>query len=409
MSHINVEELRDIVQDAHLSFLLGAGASADLFEPLGDVENWLTYLAQDHGADGSTVKRVRASVYAYFFERVIDPNTSVVSEQAGAEAVLDTYRSFLRTLNTLLVRRRSSILDKQVSLFTTNIDLATEVAGEELQLELNDGFSGRYLPLFSASNFGTVKSRRSLQYDNLAEVPAFNLIKLHGSTSWATRSIGFGQETRDAIVFNSNTALLDLIRGKLKEADQVLYEIDKKTNIEELLSNAEEPDASQRVLLESFMANYEKLAIVNPTKDKFGLTVLNQNYYDLLRIFSNTMEKENSVLFVIGFSCRDEHIRELIIRGARTNPTLQVIVFAYHSSEVQVLKDRLSADLAANGNILVLGPPESYDAEDQETYTLRSITKAFFEPLLPKAPRKADSVVDVRLKIAAPLERDDDQ
>lgn len=185
--------------------------------------------------------------------------------------------------------------------------------------------------------------------------------------------------------------------------------MDKTTNIQELLKGAEEPSPPQDALLDAFMAEYEQLAIVNPTKDKFGLTVLNQNYYDLLRIFSNTLEKENSVLFIIGFSCRDEHIRELIIRAARTNPTLQIIVFAYLPDEAQTLRDRLNADLAANGNILVLGPPKTAKKTDQDAYTLSSITKMFFEPLLPKAPRKPDSVVDVRLKLAEPLELDDDQ
>lgn len=122
-NHLSVEELRDIVQDAHLNFLLGAGASADLFDPLGDVEDWLAYLAQNDDESNTKLNRVRASVYAYFFEGVIDPNTSVINESPKANQILDTYRGFLRTLNTLLVRRRSSILDKQVNLFTTNVDL----------------------------------------------------------------------------------------------------------------------------------------------------------------------------------------------------------------------------------------------------------------------------------------------
>lgn len=412
MEHVHqlgVEELRDIVQDAHLSFLLGAGASAELFEPLGDVENWLTHLAKRDDVADATISRVRASVYAYFFDGVIAPNSNVLNEVAAAEPVLDTYRRFLRTLNTLLVRRRSSILDKQINLFTTNVDIVTEVAAEELQIELNDGFSGRYVPLFSASNFGTVRSRRSLQYDNLAEVPTFNLFKLHGSISWTTRQIDLAEEAKEAIAFNSGSEFFDSIQEELDAAAEALYELRKESKIEDIVGGAEQPNADESALIQSFMGKYEGLAIVNPTKDKFGLTVLNQNYYDLLRIFSNSMEKENSVLFVIGFSCRDEHIRELIIRAARTNPTLQVIVFAYHPGEVQALKGRLNADLAANGNILVLGPPEAEEGDEQETFTLRSITTKFFEPLLPKAPRKPDSVVDVRLRLAAPLETADDQ
>lgn len=245
-NHLGVDELRDIVQDAHLNFLLGAGASAGLFKPLGDIEDWLTYLAQNTAAPDASVARVRASVYAYFFKGVIDPNTSVINEAPEAGQILDTYCGFLLALNTLLVRRRSSILDKQVNLFTTNVDLATEVAAEELQIELNDGFSGRYLPLFSASNFGTVKSRRSLHYDNLAEVPTFNLFKLHGSTSWTTRQIDLGAETKEVITFNPSTATFDSIRASLRSASGVIYDVVKETEIDKLLHTADEPTPAEK-------------------------------------------------------------------------------------------------------------------------------------------------------------------
>lgn len=403
---LTTEELRDIVQDAHVSFLLGAGASAELFEPLGDVENWLTYLASQDTVSSRVLERVRASVYAYFFEGVVRPNKEVIEESPSAERVLSTYRDFLRTINTLLVRRRSSILDKQINLFTTNIDLVTEIAAEQLQIELNDGFSGRYFPLFSASNFGTVKSRRSLQYDNLAEIPTFNLYKLHGSVNWATRPVGLGEDLKDAIVFKSNTELFDVVDQELDRATPALYEIERDTNIREMLTAAEDPNEHELRLLQAFMGRYEKLAIVNPTKDKFGLTVLNQNYYDLLRNFSNTLEKENGVLFVIGFSCRDEHIRELMIRAARSNPTLLVVVFAYVAGEVRVLKDRLNADLAPNSNILVVGPEDSGDQTEDAPYSLRTVTERFFKPLLPKQPTRPDAVVDVRLRLAPELEVD---
>lgn len=404
--HLAVEELRDIVQDAHLNFLLGAGASADLLKPLGDVEDWLTQLSRDETAPKAIVDRVRASVYAYFFEGVIAPNSLIMSEAMEADTLLTSYRGFLRTLNTLLVRRRSSILDKQVNLFTTNVDVALEVAAEELQLELNDGFSGRYLPLFSTSNFGNVKSRRSLQYDNLSEVPTFNLLKLHGSISWKTRTIGVGAEPKTAITFDADRQRIDSVEANLIAATDALYEIKKTSKMQGILQGATEPDAEETKALSEFMSKYEELAIVNPNKDKFSVTVLNQNYYDLLRLFSNSLEKENSVLFVVGFSCRDEHIRELIIRAARTNPTLQIIVFAYLPAEVQALKDRLNADLASNGNVLVVGPPKAELGIDQEKYSLTRITEKFFDPLLPKPTRKPDAVVDVRLRLAEPLELD---
>jgi hypothetical protein len=58
-------------------------------------------------------------------------------------------------------------------------------------------------------------------------------------------------------------------------------------------------EAKRQVSLGDFATSYKKLMIVNPAKTKFEDTLLNQYYYDLLRIYSNELEKENSVLFVM--------------------------------------------------------------------------------------------------------------
>ena len=72
---------------------------------------------------------------------------------------------------------------------------------------------------------------------------------------------------------------------------------------------------------------------MNPTKEKFSDTLLNKNYYELLRIFSNELEKENSLLVVNGFSFRDEHILDLVKRSM-VNPSLKILVFAYQETEI---------------------------------------------------------------------------
>src|SRR4029079_4409722 len=83
----------------------------------------------------------------------------------------------------------------------------------------------------------------------------------------------------------------------------------------------------------AFVAGYEELlVVVNPTKEKFKHTLLNQTYYELLRIYSNELEKENAFLLVIGFSFADEHIREITLRAANSNPTLLIWVVAHSAS-----------------------------------------------------------------------------
>ena len=77
--------------------------------------------------------------------------------------------------------------------------------------------------------------------------------------------------------------------------------------------------------------------IVNPTKEKFSDTLLNKNYYELLRIFTNELEKENSLLVVNGFSFRDEHILDLVKRSM-INPSLKLLVFCYKEKDIEEYK-----------------------------------------------------------------------
>src|SRR5689334_19472639 len=118
---LNPGRLRDIVQDAHINFLIGAGASADLCDPLGDIENILTDLATKK-QDGDDVDVARASVYAKYFESAIVKNKQLLVPDQNTLKVLSDYKQLLGSLNRILLRRRSSILNKQVNLFTTNID-----------------------------------------------------------------------------------------------------------------------------------------------------------------------------------------------------------------------------------------------------------------------------------------------
>ena len=386
------ERLRDIVQDAHLNFLVGAGASADLCDPLGDIENILTDLDRRKNS-GEDVTVARASVYAKYFDGAIVKNSKLLDPDAAASAVLGDYQNFLSAINRVLVRRRSSILNKQVNLFTTNIDLTLEVALERLGSETNDGFVGKFNPIFNTSNFGSLKFRRSLQYENLSEVPTFNIVKIHGSVSWRPDEVEPSDGSLPDIHFDAQLSLVSATARSLDAARSGLVQVAAadKLDLDEILAKASELPLTPEVT--AFMAQYEKLAVVNPTKDKFRTTVLNQNYYELFRLFTNELEKENSVLFVLGFSFRDEHIRQLVIRAARANPTLQVFIFCYRSTTEAELRLLIDDAAVKHGNIEFVTPDPQPEGKDEEALNLKTITAKYFSQIVvdrdPESPPRA--------------------
>lgn len=405
---LSTDKLRDIVEDSHINFLVGAGASIELFDTLGDMENALTLLSSLEPSD--QVKIARASIYAKFFDGVIVKNRDLLQDPSSAESLLSVYRSFLKSINRILLRRRSSILNKQVNIFTTNIDLAFEVALDQLGLDSNDGFTGKLTPKFNTGNFGSLRQRRSLQYENLSEVPTFNLIKIHGSVGWKPDAKKASGDGIGEICFDSTLSNVDETEAAHNKVRSGLIEMapDEKIVLDgdkigihngDTVVHADIIEAAKSVTsgvdIQPFMTEYEKLAVVNPTKEKFQTTVLNENYYDLFRIFANEMEKENSVLFVIGFSFRDEHIRKLVVRAARTNPTLQVYVFCHTNKQLEAVRSLIDEASIKNGNIIFVSPTVPEKGKEENSLDLKTITDEYFEKIVPEAKPKPDQSVEV--------------
>ena len=112
--------------------------------------------------------------------------------------------------------------------------------------------------------------------------------------------------------------------------------------------------------------------MINPTKEKFETTTRKLTFYELLRMYSNNLEKENSVLFTFGFSFADEHIREITIRVAKANPTLLIVIFAFDkTAQKDILKE-----LTEQNNIIYI-----YDETDKVKYSLETINKEYFKKL----------------------------
>src|SRR5690606_27013932 len=164
--------------------------------------------------------------------------------------------------------------------------------------------------------------KKSLHYDNTSEIPVFNLLKVHGSITWVTDN--------DRIVF-SNLHVIDSVKSMYEDIESDLIDFDTSHTIDSHFITAVKGKSISPKYF-TFLKEYEKFAVVNPTKEKFHDTILNLQYYELLRLFSNELEKENTILFVLGFSMADEHIREIVTRAANSNPTLTIKVFAYDNS-----------------------------------------------------------------------------
>jgi hypothetical protein len=151
----------------------------------------------------------------------------------------------------------------------------------------------------------------------------------------------------------------------------------------------------------AFTTAYDALSIVNPDKTKFATTVLNETYYELIRRFANELEKENSVLFVHGFSFRDEHLRDLVLRAARTNPTLQVVIFCYSRADRTAYAKLLPEGEVKNGNILYVQPAELEDHSGERSISLDTLEADFFAPVIADRVPQPDQRIELDIRTDA--------
>ncbi len=384
-----IEEYRfiDRIQDSNINFLFGSGMSAGYLEILGNIENLLTELDKKVFDDEKQKALIRASILNKYFEGVIEKNTNILDEistDPKLASTLNSYKTFFKTLNQLILLRRNKLLSKQVNIFTTNIDIFLEKAVEEVGLESNDGFGKGFKPKYDLSNFKKSIFQKSLHFDNSSEIPVFNILKIHGSLTWKYDggNIYFDNSLEQVHKVKSATKI-DLINVVTKDSETT-----KKDDLTSLISKIPTSTIDE-TKFSSFLEEYDKLSIVNPTKGKFQQTVLDQKYYDLLRIYANELERENTLLFVMGFSFADEHIRDLTIRVANSNPTLMIYIFARSSNSKNKLEKILDIENnVKNKNIVIVSPTQSEQDdksfEDDFSYDFDNINAKIFMQILNK-------------------------
>lgn len=296
------ENLRRLFQSGNLNFLIGSGASMPAIDIGGNIEKEI----QDHFDKGEDEKAYRL-IYS-FLTNLQRPNCWMVDNfsfpplegedhtktMANFKNTLESYSNFIEIIEKILNERKTNILPKQANIFTTNYDLFFEKASEKFAtIKFNDGFTRtpnlRGKNLFSSQNFFNSLYNNGNLYGYKVEIPTINLIKIHGSLTW--------KKEVDSIHFNAQS--IEVIK--------------------------DESDISQ---IQDFNS---KFAVILPQKGKFREAVIDRTFYDLLRLYANELDKENTLLIAFGFSFEDEHIYDITKRALK-NPTLRLMIFAFNEA-----------------------------------------------------------------------------
>lgn len=335
-------EFKKSIESSNINLLLGAGFSYGIAETLGDTEKILEAIHL-YGKDNEYAA-IEAHVFWEFFLKTIYPLCDKVNDTNVVNQI-----EFIRLWKNILTDRESAVINKQANIFTTNYDIVLEYAFESIFLDYNDGFKGRITPYFSTTNFNRLYYERAIFTNRCIEIPIVNLLKLHGSVTWKIsegkhRKIVYSEYLKNIQEFHDKYE--GFVSGYGKEVfDSIelkfLFENYSsgygKCELDDILPEGTELIKDKCLeFIDDFKSSFK---IVNPTKQKFNDTLMDKNYYELMRIYCNELEKNNTILFAQGFSFDDEHIQEITMR-ALGNPSLTLIVVAFNKKDVEKYNDK---------------------------------------------------------------------
>lgn len=292
--------LNKAAQSANLNFIVGSGCSDPAIKTLGNIEKKV----QDC-IDKKEHDKADRILFDYLRPFIISVESLRNTPDKNHVITLENYVAFLEIISEILFERKNNIIPRQTTIFSTNYDMFIEKASESLlgSLRLNDGFN-RNPSLDSVFQFSTAEFFNSIYnngnlYNYQVQIPSINLIKLHGSLSW------------------------------ISNAGRILFSLD---HLAELKKEIGEVGRNGEIARVREINN--KFSVILPNKDKFKDTLLNQFHYDLLRIYANELDKENTLLVAEGISFDDEHLLDITVRGLR-NPTLRLVIFAHKKDELK--------------------------------------------------------------------------
>lgn len=348
-----IEEFKKVIESCHVNFLIGSGTSMPFLETLGNVERNITYIDNHSVEIGENLDLLKCSIYWEYLNKCIlgnlfflDRNTKYYVQkceefQQGIAdkfiSVKNEYERLVRNINQIISARDLQLLSKQVNIFTTNVDVFLDSALESLSCNYNDGFSGKKEVIYSTDNFYQIPIKISPHYEFKSEQPNINLFKIHGSVNWE-KGEEIGTEYKIKADYNLSS-LQEIYNFCIENESKFVnyHKIDAACTHKDI--EALKLLKGDKSFVDEFKKQYENIVMINPTKQKFRDTTTKVHYYELLRIYSNHLERPNSVLFVLGFSFADEHIDKITQRVASSNPTLLIYVLS-SKSEYKDFEDK---------------------------------------------------------------------
>lgn len=229
--------------------------------------------------------------------------------------VVKVYKQFYRKLSL-----RDSNLPKP-NVFTTNYDLFSERALDNLGISYTNGFSGFVERFFNPAIFNyALAEQMEISSLKWSVIDSFiYLFKIHGSVNWIEKNE----------------------QGKLFEIQEI-----------------------QEVTFEKLKEEANYMIYPSPLKQNASL---GSPYSDLFREFQKRLTQKQSTLVTMGFSFGDEHINNIIYQ-ALTIPSFRLVIFSDLGCHVggnhQIARKNI--DKLKNLNdprIWIIGSDEEYDNE----------------------------------------------
>ena len=196
---------------------------------------------------------------------------------------LDSSNAPHKTFLDKITARKAS--EPRVQLFTTNYDTLFEQAAQEGGYAVIDGFSFTFPRTFSGRYFDydiVQRERTRLKDEESFVSKVFHLYKMHGSLTW--------EKTEQGIVQQVNST--------------------------------------------------ESPLIVYPASDKYESSY-EQPYFEMMSRFQQALRRENTLLIVVGFGFRDKHIQNVILEAVNQNPSFQLVIVNYNSSNGTIDREEL--------------------------------------------------------------------
>ena len=333
------------IYEQNLNFLFGAGASYGFLPTLAlDLRKSETesYTFETLAKELENGRNLYTLLFMHYYNACIRtglPKTSNVPYPPHRQEVLKEYKTFLRTVTTVL--QKQSRNDKKCNIYTTNYDNCFEISSDELLAEqavncvINDGSDGFQKRHFHTKNFNNRVVQQGIFDKHAQYIPQINILHPHGSVYW--------QKQEQSILVDYNNTQYDIEfddnqKALLAEFEEIIN--DSQKTIDDVVHFGETNSFDDEAFKPGeFWKRYDEIPIVNPTKWKFHETVFEEAYYQVLRHLSFELERPNSVLITFGFSFADEHILHLVQRSL-SNPSLTVYISCFNEAEKSLMSKR---------------------------------------------------------------------